>query len=305
MPRPKPPFPAVSGLWGKPTIINNVETLASIALILQKGAKWYAGYGSKHSKGTKTFALVGEVKRPGLVEVPLGITIREMIFDIGGGIRADKDFKAVQTGGPSGGCIPESLKDTPVDYDSLNAVGSIMGSGGMVVMNTDSCMVDVAKYFLEFTQKESCGGCVPCRLGTKQMLDILEDITTGNGSIEDLKILEELCQTVKRSALCGLGQTAPNPVQSTIRYFKSEYLAHIIEKKCPARVCRALISYFINPETCSGCGACRLACPTGAVSGHKKQPHEIDQAKCTRCGACMEKCPKKFSAVQCIPGKIF
>ncbi|WDP93145.1 MAG: NADH-quinone oxidoreductase subunit NuoF [Desulfobacter sp.] len=305
MPRPRPPFPAVSGLWGKPTIINNVETLASVALILQQGAKWYADFGSEKSKGTKTFALVGEVKRPGLVEVPLGITIREMIFDIGGGVRGDKEFKAVQTGGPSGGCIPARLQDTPVDYDSLTAVGSIMGSGGMVVMNTDSCMVDVAKYFLEFTQKESCGGCVPCRLGTKQMLDILEDITEGKGSIEDLDILEELCRAVKGSALCGLGQTAPNPVLSTIRYFKSEYLAHIVEKKCPARVCRALISYFIDPEACAGCGSCIKSCPAGAVSGRKKKVHVIDQSKCIRCGACMEKCPARFHAVQCIPGKIF
>ncbi len=304
MPRPRPPFPAISGLWGKPTIINNVETLASVALIFQHNAGWYAGTGTERSKGTKTFALVGEVKRPGLVEVPLGTTIREMVFDIGGGTRGDKAFKAVQTGGPSGGCIPGTLIDTPVDYDSLNAVGSIMGSGGMVVMSTDSCMVDVAKYFLEFTQKESCGGCVPCRLGTKQMLDILEDIAAGKGSLEDLEILEELCRTIQKSALCGLGQTAPNPVLSTIRYFRSEYLAHIIEKKCPARVCRELISYFIDPERCSGCGNCSRSCPLEAISGHKNRPHEIDQSKCIRCGACMEKCPSKFSAVKCIPGKI-
>lgn len=305
MPKPRPPFPAVSGLWGKPTIINNVETLASVALILQNNARWFIDFGSVHSKGTKTFALVGEVKRPGLVEVPLGITIKEMIFDIGGGIRNDKKFKAVQTGGPSGGCIPASLMNTPIDYDSLNSVGSIMGSGGMVVMNSDSCMVDVAKYFLEFTQKESCGGCVPCRLGTKQMLDILEDITQGKGTFEDLEILEELCRVIKKSSLCGLGQTAPNPVLSTIKYFKAEYQEHILEKKCTARVCKALISYLINPEKCTGCGICLKACSIGAVTGEKKKVHAIDQASCIRCGACMENCPSRFKAVQCIPGKIF
>lgn len=303
-PRPRPPFPAISGLWGQPTIINNVETLASVSLILQNGVDWFTDFGSAQSKGTKTFALVGEVKRTGLVEVPLGITIREMIFDIGGGIRGDKEFKAVQTGGPSGGCIPASLMDTPVDYDSLNAVGSIMGSGGMVVMNTDSCMVDVARYFLEFTQKESCGACAPCRLGTKQMLDILNDITSGKGSILDLEILEELCRAIKNSALCGLGQTAPNPVLSTIKYFRSEYLAHIIEKKCPARVCKDLISYLIDPEKCTGCGKCLRACGSGAISGEKKKVHTIDQSICIRCGMCLEQCPARFNAVRCIAGKI-
>lgn len=304
MPRPRPPFPAISGLWGKPTIINNVDTLASVSLIMQNTPEWFAEYGSKDSKGTKNFALVGKVKRTGLVEVPLGITVRQMIYDIGGGILNDKEFKAVQTGGPSGGCIPASLLDTPVDYDSLAQAGTIMGSGGMVVMDEDNCMVDVARYFLEFTQKESCGKCVPCRLGTKQMLDILNDITQGRGKPEDIDLLEEMGFAIKRGSLCGLGQTAPNPVLSTIRYFRQEYEAHINEKKCPSKVCRDLINYTIDTSKCTGCRLCYSACPTNAITGEKKEPHEINQWECIRCGMCLEKCPPKFNAVVCSPGQI-
>ncbi len=304
MPRPRPPFPAVSGLWGKPTIINNVESLASVALILQNGSDWFREVGSEASKGTKTFALVGKVKNTGLVEVPMGITLREMIYDIGGGILDDKEFKAVQTGGPSGGCLPAEKLDIPVDYDSLNAAGTIMGSGGMVVMDEGNCMVDVARYFLEFTQKESCGKCVPCRLGTKQMLDILNDITQGRGKMEDLDLLEELGHSIKRTSLCGLGQTAPNPVLSTLRYFRKEYEAHITEKKCPSKVCRELISYYIDPLKCAGCRICASVCPADAVTGAKKQIHVIDQGKCILCGACFEKCPPKFNAINMIPGQI-
>lgn len=304
MPRPRPPFPAVSGLWGKPTIINNVETLAAVAMILQNGADWFTQYGSPNSKGTKTFALVGKVKRTGLVEVPLGITLREMIFDIGGGTLGDKRFKAVQTGGPSGGCIPAELLDTPVDYDSLQAAGTIMGSGGMVVMDEETCMVDVARYFLEFTQKESCGECVPCRLGTKQMLDILEDIVQGNGTPEDIELLTEVGQCVSKGSLCGLGQTAPNPVLTTLRYFRDEYEAHIRDKSCPAKVCKALISFRIDPEKCIGCVLCAKACPADAIEGEKKQPHRIIQEKCISCGMCYEVCPKKASAVERLAGRL-
>ncbi len=298
MPSPRPPFPAVSGLLKKPTVINNVETLANVSMILQRGASWFAEVGTEKSKGTKTFALVGKIKRSGLIEVPLGITLRQVIFEIGDGILGDRAFKAVQTGGPSGGCLPASLLDNPVDYESLTAAGSIMGSGGMVVMDENTCMVDVARYFLDFTQKESCGKCVPCRLGTKQMLDILTDITRGHGRPGDIELLQELAIAVKQGSLCGLGQTAPNPVLTTIRYFRHEYEAHIQEHRCPALVCKRLIRYQINPEKCVACGLCRKACPTEAIWGEKKTPHVIDQSKCIKCGVCLETCPPKFSAVE-------
>ena len=304
MPRPRPPFPAVSGLFGKPTVINNVETLANVALILQRGSGYYARYGTERSKGTKTFALVGKVKRTGLIEVPLGITLRDIVYSIGGGILGDKQFKAVQTGGPSGGCLPAPLLDNPVDYESLTAAGSIMGSGGMVVMDEDTCMVDVARYFLDFTQKESCGECVPCRLGTRQMLDILEDITNGRGQPGDIDLLLELADSVKKGSLCGLGQTAPNPVLTTIRYFRDEYEAHINEGRCPSLVCKALIQYRINVEKCRACGLCRKACPVDAIWGEKKTPHVIDQSKCIKCGACLEACPTKFGAVERVTGEL-
>jgi len=303
MPRPRPPFPAVAGLWGKPTIINNVETLASVALILQNDADWFAQYGTENSKGTKTFALVGKVKRSGLVEVPLGITLREIIYDIGGGIPENKAFKAVQTGGPSGGCIPADLLDTPVDYDSLRAAGSIMGSGGMVVMDEDTCMVDVARYFLDFTQKESCGKCTPCRLGTKQMLTILKDITEKRGKPEDIDLLVNLGEGVKAGSLCGLGQTAPNPVLTTIRYFRDEYEAHIVEERCPSMVCRAFVYYRVIPELCVGCRLCAKACPQEAIQGELKKVHVIDQSRCIHCGMCFEACPPKVHAVARVSGK--
>ena len=294
-PRPRPPFPAVSGLWGKPTVINNVETLACAALILQKGADWFAQYGTESSKGTKTFALVGMVKRSGLVEVPLGTTLRQMIFDIGGGILNDQAFKAVQTGGPSGGCIPSSMLDIPIDYDSLRAAGSIMGSGGMVVMDESVCMVNFARYFLDFAQQESCGACVPCRLGTRQMLDILRDIVAGKGTPADIDLLLDLAEGVKMGSLCGLGQTAPNPVATTIRYFRDEYEAHTRQQRCPAGSCVALVKYAIDGALCNGCGACRRACPCDAIHGDHKQPHAIDANVCTRCGICRDTC--QFNAV--------
>ncbi|MBI2505220.1 MAG: NADH-quinone oxidoreductase subunit NuoF [Candidatus Latescibacteria bacterium] len=303
MPRPRPPFPAVSGLWGKPTVINNVETLASVALIMQHGAEWFAQCGTETSKGTKTFSLVGKVKRTGLVEVPLGITLREIIFGIGGGILDDKEFKAVQTGGPSGGCIPAELLDMPVDYDSLKAVGSIMGSGGMVVMDEDTCMVDVARYFLDFTQKESCGKCGPCRLGTRQMLDILRDITSKQGQPEDLDLLVYLGQGVKAGSLCGLGQTAPNPVLTTLRYFRPEYEAHIAEERCPAKMCREFIYFRIIPEQCVGCRLCAKACPKQAIEGEMKKVHLIDQSQCIHCGMCFEACPPRIRAVERLTGR--
>lgn len=296
MPRPRPPFPAVSGLYGKPTVINNVGTLASIARIFEKGADWFCQYGTEKSKGTKTFALAGKIKRTGLIEVPLGISLREIIYDIGGGIHNNKKFKAIQTGGPSGGCIPESLIDTPVDYDSLTQAGSIMGSGGMVVMDEDNCMVDIARYFLDFARKESCGKCVPCRLGTKQMLDILEDITSGKAAIDDIDLLLEIAESVKKGSLCGLGQTAPNPVLTTIRYFRDEYQVHIKEKRCPAGVCSELINYFIDKDKCTGCGACLIKCPVKAISGENKKTHSIDLSKCIKCGVCLEACG--FDAVE-------
>ncbi len=296
MPRPRPPFPAVRGLWGRPTVINNVETLACVALILRKGADWFSQYGTAASKGTKTFSLVGQVKRPGLVEVPLGITLREMIEQIGGGLLDGKPIKAVQTGGPSGGCIPAALLDTPVDYDSLQAAGSIMGSGGMVVMDQGTCMVDFARYFLDFAQKESCGKCVPCRLGTKQMLQILEEITQGEGRPGDIDLLLELAEGVKAGSLCGMGQTAPNPVLSTIRYFREEYEAHVRKRQCPARVCKALVVYRIDPERCNGCHLCSKRCPVDAVQGEVKGPHVINEAECIKCGICHDAC--KFDAVR-------
>ena len=294
-PHPRPPFPAVKGLFGKPTIINNVETLANIAQIINKGADWFASMGTEKSKGTKVFALGGKITNTGLVEIPMGTTLREIIEDIGGGIPNGKKFKAAQTGGPSGGCIPASLIDTPIDYDNLLAIGSMMGSGGLIVMDEDNCMVDIAKFFLEFTVDESCGKCVPCRTGTRRLLEILEKITSGNGEMEDLDKLEELCNYIKSTSLCGLGQTAPNPVVSTLRYFRDEYIAHIVDKKCPAGVCKKLLHYHIDAEKCRGCTACARQCPTNAISGAVRTPHTIDPAKCIKCGACMATC--KFGAI--------
>ena len=304
MPRPRPPFPAVSGLMGKPTVVNNVETLASVARILQGGAERFAQYGTEASGGTKTFALVGKIKLSGLVEVPLGTTLREIVYDVGGGVLGDKQLKAVQTGGPSGGCIPASMIDIPVDYDSLSAAGTIMGSGGMVVMDEDTCMVDVARYFVDFTQQESCGKCVPCRLGTRQMLDILTDITEGRGEPGDIDKLVQMAEGVKVGSLCGLGQTAPNPVLTTIRYFRDEYEAHIEDRRCPARVCTALITYDIL-NSCVGCLLCFKACSFEAIEGEFKKLHVIDQSKCTKCGTCLEVCPPKVSAVEILTGQAF
>ncbi|MGZ7208310.1 MAG: NADH-ubiquinone oxidoreductase-F iron-sulfur binding region domain-containing protein [Methanobacterium sp.] len=299
-PQTRPPFPTTSGLWGKPTAINNVETFASVSLIMQEGAPQFAKYGIESSKGTKTFSLVGDIKNPGLIEVPLGTTLREVIFDIGGGIANNRKFKAVQVGGPSGGCLPESFIDTPIEYDSLTMAGAIMGSGGLVVMDDRTCMVDIAKYFLEFTQNESCGKCVPCRLGTKQMLDILIDITEKKGKMEDVDLLKELAEGIKSGSLCGLGQSAPNPVLTTIGFFKDEYDAHIKEGKCPALSCKEYIQYEINQEKCNRCMLCLRSCPVGAVSGGKKQIHMINPEKCIKCGTCLDTCSAKFDAVECI-----
>ena len=290
MPRVRPPFPAESGLWGHPTCINNVETLANIAWIILNGAKAFNAYGTERSKGTKVFALAGKVKRGGLVEVPMGMTLNEVIYEIGGGTKSGGPFKAVQMGGPSGGCIPASLGHTPIDYENITATGAIMGSGGMVVMDENTCMVDVARFFLSFTQNESCGKCTFCRIGTKRMLEILERICMGQGEEKDLKVLAELGEQIKGSSLCGLGQTAPNPVLTTIRYFYNEYEAHIKDKKCPAKVCLPLVEIFINPENCSGCGLCLKACESHAITGEKKKPHLIDQATCAKCGKCITVC---------------
>ena len=294
-PTPRPPFPAVKGLFAKPTMLNNVETYANVAQIILHGADWFASMGTEKSKGTKVFALGGKINNTGLVEVPMGTPLRTIIYDIGGGIPNGKKFKAVQTGGPSGGCLPAELLDTPVDYDNLIAAGSMMGSGGMIVMDEDNCMVDIARFFLDFTVDESCGKCAPCRIGTRRMLEILERIVNGKGEEGDIEKLENLAKTIKATALCGLGQTAPNPVLSTIKFFRHEYEAHIRDKKCPAHHCQALLNYVIDPEKCRGCTACARVCPGGAISGTVKQPHSIDPAKCLKCGACMEKC--RFGAI--------
>ncbi|MGI6184712.1 MAG: NADH-quinone oxidoreductase subunit NuoF [Candidatus Fimadaptatus sp.] len=294
-PRPRPPFPAVKGLFQKPTLLNNVETYANIAQIIVKGADWFSSIGTERSKGTKVFALGGKITNTGLVEVPMGTTLREIIYDIGGGCPGGKQFKAVQTGGPSGGCLPASLLDTQIDYDNLIAAGSMMGSGGMIVMDEDNCMVDIARFFLDFTVDESCGKCTPCRIGTRRMLEILQRITNGQGKDGDIERLENLAQNIKNTALCGLGQTAPNPVLSTLRYFRHEYEAHIYEKRCPAGHCQALLHYEIDPDKCKGCTACTRVCPAGAISGTPRYAHSIDVSKCLKCGACMEKC--KFNAI--------
>ena len=294
-PTPRPPFPAVKGLFGKPTMLNNVETYANVAQIILNGADWFASMGTEKSKGTKVFALGGKINNTGLVEVPMGTPLRTIIYDIGGGIPNGKKFKAVQTGGPSGGCLPAELLDTPVDYDNLIAAGSMMGSGGMIVMDEDNCMVDIARFFLDFTVDESCGKCTPCRVGTRRMLEILERIVNGKGEEGDIERLEELANTIKSTALCGLGQTAPNPVLSTLKFFRSEYEAHIREKRCPAHHCRALLHYVINPDLCRGCTACTRVCPVEAISGELRKPHQIDTSKCLKCGACAEKC--KFHAI--------
>jgi NADH:ubiquinone oxidoreductase subunit F (NADH-binding)/(2Fe-2S) ferredoxin len=295
-PRARPPFPANKGLWGKPTNINNVETYANVPQIILKGSEWFASMGTEKSKGTKTFALAGDVKNTGLIEVPFGITLREIIFDVGGGIKGDKKFKAVQTGGPMGGCLPESLLDLPVDYETLGQAGSIMGSGGMIVMDEGTCMVDIARFFMEFTQDESCGKCVPCRVGTHRLLEILEKICAGEGEEGDIAELEELSDQIKKNSLCGLGQGAPNPVVSTLTHFMDEYKAHIYEKRCPAKVCRALIKYEILDGPCTGCTVCARNCPVGAISGERKLTHVIDQDICIKCGICYQVC--QFDAIE-------
>ena len=295
-PRPRPPYPAVKGLFGKPTILNNVETLANIPWILQNGPEKFAEMGTEKSKGTKVFALGGKITNTGLVEIPMGTTLREIVEDIGGGVPNGKKFKAAQTGGPSGGCIPASLIDTPIDYESLAQIGSMMGSGGLIIMDEDNCMVDIARFFLDFTVDESCGKCAPCRIGTRRLREILDKIVSGKGTMEDLDLLEELCYHLKSNSLCALGQTAPNPVLSTLRYFRDEYEAHVKEHRCPAGVCKALLHYVIDPEKCKGCTACSRVCPVDAISGEVKKAHVIDTDKCIKCGACIEKC--RFDAIK-------
>ncbi len=294
-PRPRPPYPAVKGLFGKPTTENNVETFANIPQIILKGAEWFASMGTEKSKGTKVFALGGKINNTGLVEVPMGTTLREVIDEIGGGIPNGKKFKAAQTGGPSGGCIPASLMDTPIDYDNLTAIGCMMGSGGLIVMDEDNCMVDIAKFFLDFTVDESCGKCTPCRVGTKRLREMLEKITDGKATLEDLDKLEELCYYIKENSLCGLGQTAPNPVLATLKFFRDEYVAHIVDKTCPAGVCKKLVKYEIVADACKGCTLCSRKCPVGAISGTVKNPHTIDTNKCIKCGVCIDSC--KFGAI--------
>ena len=294
-PRPRPPFPADKGLWGKPSNVNNVETYANVPQIIMNGSAWYASMGTAKSKGTKTFAIAGDVKNTGLIEVPLGITLREVVYDVGGGIKDDKGFKAIQTGGPMGGCIPESLLDLPIDYESLASVGSIMGSGGLIVMDEGTCMVDIARFFMEFTQDESCGKCTPCRVGTRRILEILTRICGGEGKDGDIETLEMLCEQIKTASLCGLGQGAPNPVETILKHFRSEYEAHIYEKRCPAKVCKSLIRYEIIDGTCTGCTVCARNCPTNAITGERRQTHVIDPDVCVRCGICMQVC--NFNAI--------
>ncbi len=294
-PRPRPPFPAVKGLWEKPTILNNVETWANIPQIINNGPEWFNTMGTEKSKGTKVFALGGKIRNTGLVEVPMGTTLREVVEEIGGGVPNGKKFKAAQTGGPSGGCIPAEHLDIPIDYDNLTSIGSMMGSGGLIVMDEDNCMVDIAKFFLSFTVDESCGKCTPCRIGTKRLYEMLEKITSGNAELEDIDRMEELCRHIQKNSLCALGQTAPNPVISTLRYFRDEYIAHVVDKRCPAGVCKDLLQYVIDPAKCKGCTKCARNCPVGAISGTVKEPHVIDSSKCIKCGACMENC--SFGAI--------